>query len=71
MSSRMPPREEDRVRRNDAVVPEAKHRGRVDLEVEVRRSSVGVAGRPDEPDDVTAFTDLPSTASGEYAERCA
>ena len=43
----------------------------MDLEVEMRRASVGVAGVADEPDDVTGLDRLPSTASGEYAERCA
>ena len=70
MSSRAAPREQDRVRSDDAVVAEAEHRDGVDLEVEVRLV-LGVTGVADEADHVARLDLAPSTASGEYAERCA
>ena len=46
------PRDEDRVRSDDTVVAEPAHRGGMDLEVEMRRPSFGVAGVTDETDHV-------------------
>src|SRR5262249_60948056 len=56
---RPPPGDEERVRGDDAVVAESDHRGRMDLEMEMRRAAVGVSGRADEPDDVARFHALP------------
>ncbi len=43
----------------DAVVAEPCHRRRMDLEVEVRRPALGVAGVPDEADHVAGLHSLP------------
>ena len=53
------PREQDRVRGHDPVVAQSRHRGGMDLEVEVRRPAVGVAGVADEADDSPAWTLAP------------
>ena len=49
------PGEQDRVRRDDAVIAQTQHRSRVNLEVEMRRAAVGVAGVAHEADHVTCL----------------